>query len=221
MGNLADLYVAKSVPIDVWLDSQGRLRRYEQVTDPANLKLPAQSQAAAMTAGAITIHVELFDFGSTVDVNLPPADQVADLSQLQGGASPSATPPASRTASPAKAAYVAQANAICTVMNDKTAALPNPGNDPQQQATVTSETVAITSDALRQLRTLPPPAGDAATLDAIFAKVEVVLADGTKLAAALRAGDQAGSQTLVATLQADTSAANNAANAYGLTVCGS
>lgn len=221
MQKLAALYIVKSLPLDVWLDGQGRMRRYQQVMKPADLKFPAQSQAAVNAAVPISINIELFDFGGPVDVTLPPADQVADLAQLQRGASSPATPSGSPPPSPAKAAYISRANAICTVMNHQTGALGDPGNDPQQQATVTSQSAAIASDALRQLRALPAPPGDATALNAIFAKVDVVVADATKLAAALRAGDQSKAQTLEATLQADTRAANDAANAYGLTVCGS
>jgi hypothetical protein len=221
MRKLADLYVNKTFPIDVWLDGQSRLRRLEQVVDPANLKLPGQLHPAPATSGPITIHVELFDFGSAVDTALPPADQIADSSQLQNGASPPAPPAASGPTSPAKVSYLARGNAICKDMNDKTAALPNPGTDPQQLATVTAEGVAITSAALRQLRALPVPPGDAVTLHAAFAKVDAVVADGIRLVAALRAGDQASAQAVEAKLQADTTTANDAANAYGLTACGS
>lgn len=219
---LAALYVVKTVPVDVWLDAQNRMRRYEQVADPANLKLPAPAQAAASAAGPVTIHLELFDFGAAVDVQIPPQDQIADLSQLQRTASTPATPPPpAGPTSPAKGAYLARANAICSTMNAKTTALPDPGTDPLQQATVTSQAVAITEDALRQLRALPVPAGDAVTISAILSKVDVVVADANKLAAALRSGDQAQSRTLEAQLQTDTTSANTAAVAYGLTVCGS
>lgn len=86
MRKLAALYIVKTVPVDAWLDSTNRVRRATVVVDPGNLKLPAQSAQSAEQSGKITITTELFDFGVTVDAAPPPADQITDLTQLQGRA---------------------------------------------------------------------------------------------------------------------------------------
>ena len=83
MRRMAGLYLVKTFPVDVWLDKDNEVRRYEQVTDPAKLKLPEATRAAVSASGPISIHIELFDFGSPVEAQVPPADQVADVAQLQ------------------------------------------------------------------------------------------------------------------------------------------
>ena len=81
---MANLYTVKTFPVDVWLDAQGRVSRFQQTTDPSTFHLPAglSTQNNPFTAGPITVTYELYDFGSEVDVSIPPADQVTDLNQL-------------------------------------------------------------------------------------------------------------------------------------------
>jgi hypothetical protein len=64
-----------TVPADVWIDAQGRLR-----------KLAMDYGAASGTAQLGKVTLELFDFGTEVDVQAPPADQVTDLQSMLGGA---------------------------------------------------------------------------------------------------------------------------------------
>ena len=71
-----------------------------------------------------------------------------------------------------KAAYISRANALCRTMNARIAALGDPGSDRLKLAQKTDRAVAITAATLRQLRDLPVPAGQAATLSAIYAKVD-------------------------------------------------
>ena len=52
------------VPVDVWLDDDDRPRRQRMV-----FPLPGG-------AGTVTMTIEAFDFGTPVDIELPPADQV-------------------------------------------------------------------------------------------------------------------------------------------------
>ncbi len=139
---------------------------------------------------------------------------------------PSSTtqPPPSSTGSSVpstKDAYVTAANAICRSMNTRVTALGAPPSDPKQEAEFNDQTGLITADGLRQLRELHPPAGDAATVAAIYTKVDVVLRDGERVSAQLRTGDQAGVQAAQTQLESDLQAANDAALAYGLTICGS
>jgi hypothetical protein len=63
-----------TLPIDVWIDSGGRLRR---------LAMEMSTKAAG-----VGIDMELYDYGVAVHVEAPPADQVTDLfSMLRGGTS--------------------------------------------------------------------------------------------------------------------------------------
>jgi len=120
-----------------------------------------------------------------------------------------------------KADYITQANALCQTMNDGVKSIPDPGSDPTKVADAIDQTVEITTDTLAKLRALPLPAGDEATLQAIFAKVDALISDYHQVSAALGAGDKPTATQLNETGKADQKAANDASNAYGLTVCGS
>ena len=61
------------VPIDVWVDDEGLLRKYEIEVD-----LEQGGQKLSTFVG-----LELFDYGEPVDVDLPDASDVADPSALQ------------------------------------------------------------------------------------------------------------------------------------------
>ena len=105
-------------------------------------------------------------------------------------------------------------------MNDKLRALPAAGSDLEKVADQSTSGLEIVTDALRQLRSLPQPPGDEATLNATYTKVDVMVADYQPFIAALRAGDRAAAKSLQAKVKAEESAANDAFNAYGLLVCG-
>ena len=77
-----------SLPADVWIDGEGRLRKLV-ITDPADAGAGAAAgtvpaPAADPPPGPTTITLELWDFGTPVEVSAPPADQVADVSGLLG-----------------------------------------------------------------------------------------------------------------------------------------
>jgi hypothetical protein len=59
-------------PADVWIDEQGRLRKIHYAM---TMKVPKEMGAPA-TAMTNELTMELYDFGVTVDVTPPPADQV-------------------------------------------------------------------------------------------------------------------------------------------------
>ena len=82
MTKLANLYTVRTFPVEVWLDGNGRLRRFQESLDTA-IRLPAglQTQGNPLQ-GHVTITYELFDFGSEVDTQIPPADQVTDFAAL-------------------------------------------------------------------------------------------------------------------------------------------
>jgi hypothetical protein len=62
----------KKLPVDVWIDGKGYLRKVAYVQPAGN-------------GGAVRISMELHDYGSPVTVKPPPADSVADLSKVLGG----------------------------------------------------------------------------------------------------------------------------------------
>jgi hypothetical protein len=70
---LIDMSGTTSVPIDVWIDGQGLLRRMHYSYAMSN-------QTAGNSKVALTM--DLFDFGVAVDVHPPPAGRVTDLTKL-------------------------------------------------------------------------------------------------------------------------------------------
>jgi hypothetical protein len=60
------------VPVDIWVDDEGYVRRLRQ-------EYPLPGSDGTLTT---TVTTELYDFGVDVDVQVPPADQVASLTDL-------------------------------------------------------------------------------------------------------------------------------------------
>lgn len=60
-----------SVPVDVWLDAQGRLRR--------------ESVSLHTAKADVKVRIGFSDFGAPVDVKAPPADEVLDMGAQLGG----------------------------------------------------------------------------------------------------------------------------------------
>ncbi len=65
-----------SIPIDVWVDDDGLLRRMDLAF---SMSQPGQGEASA------SITLELFDYDEPVSIELPPPADVADASTLQPG----------------------------------------------------------------------------------------------------------------------------------------
>lgn len=143
-----------------------------------------------------------------------------------GGSSPSthsssgAPSSASTTTGVTKASYIEQANTICTDMNAQVRAATSRSSDPTVQASSVDHLIAITQTALRRLRALPAPPGDAETLSTVYADVDRALSDSGELASALHASNIDDARRIIQTLAKTTRTANDAANAYGLTACG-
>jgi hypothetical protein len=76
--------VGRTLPMDVWIDAQGRLRQLKVSLDlntvhaPQGLTLPTQARGTAV------LTVDLWNFGVTVHPVPPPANQVSDASSLIG-----------------------------------------------------------------------------------------------------------------------------------------
>lgn len=70
------------VPVDAWLDDQGLPRRIK-------IEMDLTGMDPSIPAGAsMTVTMEMFDYGIAVDVQAPPADQVTDMTEMMGAASP-------------------------------------------------------------------------------------------------------------------------------------
>jgi hypothetical protein len=76
---------AQAVPVDVWVDDAGRLRKLTASLDASTTPLAS--------LGTVQVTAELWGFGTPVNITPPPADQVGDASgllpavrQLLGGA---------------------------------------------------------------------------------------------------------------------------------------
>lgn len=70
------------LPVEAWLDAEGRLRRLRYTIDLADLDDEAPAKGAG--TGTVVATLELFDFGAEVAVAPPPADQTTDLADLLG-----------------------------------------------------------------------------------------------------------------------------------------
>jgi len=67
------------LPADLWIDGQGRLRKLVLTADLSQVE-----DGAVAPAGPATVTVELWDFGTAVDVTAPPPDQVVDVGGILG-----------------------------------------------------------------------------------------------------------------------------------------
>ncbi|MBV9412130.1 MAG: hypothetical protein JO148_11080 [Acidimicrobiia bacterium] len=83
MQKLSNLYTVRKVPVDLWLDDQGRVRRFQESLNSSVIRLPnALLTQGDPFAGHVTLTYDLYDFGRPVDVTLPPSSQVANLNPL-------------------------------------------------------------------------------------------------------------------------------------------
>ncbi|MER7052868.1 MULTISPECIES: hypothetical protein [unclassified Streptomyces] len=78
-----------TLPMQVWLDEEGRLRRQQidmTVQAPASASAKPDGGASARQLKMSTV-MEFTDFGTEVDAEAPPTEQVADMTDqaLQGG----------------------------------------------------------------------------------------------------------------------------------------
>jgi len=112
---------------------------------------------------------------------------------------------------PTKAAYIADADAICEAGQSDFEAivkdLPNDIEAPESQAAISDEIVPLYRDQIEQLRALTPPEGDEEATARIYDAVEEAVDETEANPSAL---DE------VATFEE----ANNLAIDYGLKVCG-
>lgn len=70
--SLASGLGTNEVPVEIWVDDEGYVRRMRQT-------YPVAGNDGALST---TVTTELYDFGVEVDVQVPPADQVASINDL-------------------------------------------------------------------------------------------------------------------------------------------
>lgn len=72
----------QTIPVDVWIDGQGRVRQLQVSFDPSKLHSPASG--TIKNPGIVVAVVDLWNFGTPVHVTAPPADQVSSVSGISG-----------------------------------------------------------------------------------------------------------------------------------------
>jgi hypothetical protein len=86
MRKLAAMYTVPTQDLEVWLDGDGRVRRFDQTVDNSTLVLPdclkTASPGGAPLQGNTHVFYEMFDYGTEVNVKLPAPSDVADLQEL-------------------------------------------------------------------------------------------------------------------------------------------
>jgi hypothetical protein len=81
------------LPTEVWLDEEGRIVRQSYTLDLEQVELPSAAEGAdAQLSGQVATVIEYFDFGTEVEVEPPPAEEVTDFAELMGGGAGSAAP---------------------------------------------------------------------------------------------------------------------------------
>ncbi|MDP9401905.1 MAG: hypothetical protein M3P85_00915 [Actinomycetota bacterium] len=70
-----------TIDSDVWIDTEGRLRKLQYGVDLSKVEVPTKEGEAPPT-GTLTATFELFEFGTDAAVADPPADQVTNLKDL-------------------------------------------------------------------------------------------------------------------------------------------
>lgn len=73
-----------TLPVDVWVDEEGLLRRMEVTVDLSKADTGGAPAGAAPTS--MFMRMDFYDFGTEVNAEPPPANDVTDFAKLQGGA---------------------------------------------------------------------------------------------------------------------------------------
>jgi hypothetical protein len=77
---VAETLGTASLPVDVWIDGDGRTRRMTQTIDYAKVKLPNVAKDELPTS--MSILVEFYDFGTEVSVPVPRPSEVSNVKDL-------------------------------------------------------------------------------------------------------------------------------------------
>lgn len=79
-----DTFGAETIPMEIWLDEDGLLRRQKLTLDLTQVEGAAAAGPDAPTE--MVMDFELYEFGAPVDVQPPPASEVTDFKDIQPGA---------------------------------------------------------------------------------------------------------------------------------------
>ena len=71
---MAEQIGSDEIPVEVWIDGEGRVRRYAM-----SVPLPNTSEGGSAAGGDVTVVQELYDFGVPVRVEPPPPEQTEDV----------------------------------------------------------------------------------------------------------------------------------------------
>lgn len=77
-----------AIPVEVWIDEQGRAVRMAQSFD---------FEQGATAGSSMSMTMDIFDFGTEVDIEIPPASETTDFQELMGSMSGSSTNSGSST----------------------------------------------------------------------------------------------------------------------------
>ena len=70
---------AEKIPTEVWIDEQGRVRRYEMTMA---MPLPEGTPQDGQGDPSMTMTAEYYDFGTPVNVEPPPKDKTIPFEEL-------------------------------------------------------------------------------------------------------------------------------------------
>lgn len=131
-----------------------------------------------------------------------------------------ATKAAQAAPSAAKKAFIAKADPICAAANAKLKALPDPNTAAELKADL-DQTIDIVTKATADLKAIPPPAIDKATLDSWFAENDKAIDLGKQVSTAAAQNNGSKVDDLLNQLDAQNTTVNSKADAYGFKDCGS
>lgn len=130
-----------------------------------------------------------------------------------------------------KSEWIEQADAICTTEQEEEkpieAELEAEGEKAEtadqlkKLGGITRELLALVDKETEDIRALPVPAGDEATIETMLDKVQSAVPLGEEFADALESGDVAEIERTSQKLEKNSESAKGMAQSYGLKVCGS
>lgn len=125
-----------------------------------------------------------------------------------------------------KQAYVAKADAICKAADDKLAAAEDATFESfppplEKWAVFLPAIVEVYGPVLTELKAIPVPAGDEATLSRLYTDLGAVLAQFAEAGELAKAGNQAEFDEVIQRAFAESDETDAAQRAYGFQVCGS
>jgi hypothetical protein len=87
-----DAFGITELPTELWLDDDDRIVRQSYVLDLARLVAAGATEGTDLEdlEGEVSTTIEYFDFGTDVDVEPPPADEITDFAELVENASEAA-----------------------------------------------------------------------------------------------------------------------------------